>query len=117
LSSVLLQTVRTGLRELADASFQRRVWTGRGDVNEMSSFEEAVSTLLEDSGLKAELDRGDPVFGAELDGELSELRGVLLRIDPQRAPDEIIDDPLMADARQLAAEILTKLPGKEASPY
>jgi hypothetical protein len=109
--SVALETVRAGLRELADAAFQRRVWTGRGAPDEMSSFEEAVSTLFDDSGLEPDLEQGRTVFGPDVDGELRALRDLLQRIDPFRDPDDIIDDPLMQDARDRAAAILDAIPG------
>ena len=110
MSQVLAEVVQAGLRELADEDFQRRVWTGRGAPAEMSSFDEAVETLFDDSGLEPELGRGRPVFGSELDSKLLALRDLLQRIDADRYPDEIIDDPLMADARQRAAKILDALP-------
>jgi hypothetical protein len=99
------------LRELADVDFQRRVWTGRGLPDEMSSFVEAVETVFDDSGLEPDLGLGRPVFGPEVDAKLVALGILLQRIAVDRAPDEIIDDPLMADARQQAAAILEVLPG------
>jgi hypothetical protein len=103
---VLMEAVTAGLRELSDVAYQRRVWAGRGSAGEMSSFEEAVSTLFDDSGLEAELERGRPVFGPDVDAQLRSLRSLLQRIDPYRDPDLIIDDPLMGQARQRAASIL-----------
>jgi hypothetical protein len=110
MSSVLIDAVRAGLRELADVDFQRRVWSGRGTSHEMSSFEEAVSTLFDDSGLEPDLEQGRTVFDAEVDAELRALGALLQRIDPFRDPDDIIDDPLMADARRRAAAILDAIP-------
>ena len=101
-----MKTVTAGLRELSDLAFQRRVWTGRGSAGEMSSFEEAVSTLFEDSGLEAELERGRVVFGPDVDAELRSLRSLVQRIDPYRDPDVVIDDSLMGQVRQRAASIL-----------
>jgi hypothetical protein len=111
MSSVLIDTVRAGLRELADVDFQRRVWTARGSSDEMSSFEEAVSTLFDASGLELDLEQGRTVFDSEVDTELRALRDLLQRIDPFRDPDDIIDDPLMADARRRAAAILDAISG------
>ena len=78
----------------------------------MSSFEEAVSTLFDDSGLEADLGQGRPVFGPDVDAELRTLRGLLRSIDAFRDPDDIIDDPLMEEARQRAAVILAAIPGE-----
>ncbi len=111
MSAVQVDTVRAGLRELADVEFQRRVWTGRGLPHEMSSFVEAVETLFDDSGLEPDLGLGRPVFGSHADTKLLALGVLLQRIAANRAPEEIIDDPLMADARRLAAAILELLPG------
>lgn len=106
-----VDTVRAGLRELADVEFQRRVWTGRGLPHEMSSFVEAVETLFDDSGLEPDLGLGRVVFGSMVDAKLQALGVLLQRIDTDREPDAIIDDPLMADARRQAAVILEMLPG------
>jgi hypothetical protein len=111
MTCVLLDTVRAGLRELADIEFQRRVWTGRGGADEMSSFEEAVETLFDDSGVEPNLGLGRPVFGPPLDAKMLALGELLDRIEADRSPDEIIDDPLMVDVRRAAAAILEALPG------
>lgn len=111
MSSVAVETVRAGLLELADAEFQRRVWTGRGLPHEMSSFVEAVETLFDDSGLEPDLGLGRPVFGPEVDAKLGILSDLLRRIAVDRTPDELIDDPLMHDVRRQAAAILEVLPG------
>lgn len=110
MTAVLVGAVRAGLRELADVEFQRRVWTGRGVPDEMSSFEEAVATLFDDSGLAIDLDGKRPVFGQDVDLELGALRDLLQHIDPIRDPGEIIDDPQMNSVRQRAAAVLDLIP-------
>lgn len=109
MSAVQVDAVRAGLRELADVEFQRRVWTGRGLPDEMSSFVEAIETLFDDSGLEPDLGLGRPIFGPQVDAKLLALGVLLQRIDANRAPDEIINDPLMDEARRQAAELLELL--------
>lgn len=111
MKAVRVDIVRAGLRELADVEFQRRVWTGRGLPEEMSSLVEAVETVFDDSGLEPDLGLGRVVFGSMADAKLQALGALLQRIDTDRDPDAIIDDPLMDDARRQAAEILEVLQG------
>lgn len=106
MKAVILETVRAGLRELADVDFQRRVWTGRGQPGEMSSFDEAIETLFDDSGLEPDLGLGRDVLGPIVDTKLRALGAVLERIDSSQEPTAIIDAPLMDDVRRQAAEIL-----------
>jgi hypothetical protein len=100
------EAVREALVELADVEYQRRVWTGKDADGEMSSFVEVVERLYGDSGLGDALDRTDSVFGSDVDDGLRRLRLLVARIDGARSPAEIIQDPLLADARQFASEIL-----------
>jgi hypothetical protein len=81
----------------------------------MASYEEAIETLFTDSGLGDELERADVVFGGEVDAELRALLTLVQRIDAQRKPIEIIDDPLMAEARERAAAILDLIPAEGSS--
>jgi hypothetical protein len=100
--------VRSGLAELADAEYQRRVWFGR-DSNEMSSFTEAVATLFDDSGLGDALDSGAPIYGLDVDEALRELSALVGNVDVERAPVDVVDDPAMPAVRSLAATILERL--------
>jgi hypothetical protein len=105
---VMTHLVRSGLEELADAEFQRRVWRGQ-ENGRMSSFVECVSTLFDDSDLGRALDRGTPVYEVEVDDQLRTLRELVARIDGSRSPDEILRDPLMPVARSAAAAALRSL--------
>ena len=106
--SVYTETVREALTELSDAEYQRRVWTGQGAANEMSSFDESVERLFGDSGLSIALERGS-VYGSHVDDELRKLDDLVGRIDGARSPSEILRDPLLDPVRQLASEILRAL--------
>lgn len=106
--AVLKELVRSGLEELSDTAFQERVWLG-SSASEMSSFEECVSKLYEDSGLDLALENRQPVYRPDLDNELRELGALLSKIDGMRAPSDILTDPLMGRARILAAKILTQV--------
>ena len=101
--------VREALAEMSDVDFQRRVWAGHGDMDEVSSFDECMSHLFDDSGIGDDLDRNSPVFDAAVDADLRTLLALVQRIDPLRHPDEVIDDPLMREARQQAASIMRRI--------
>jgi hypothetical protein len=97
------------LKELADLGFQRRVWLATGGP-EVSSFEEAVCGLFNDTGLGDLLEKQrSPVFGPESDAKLREIRGLtrhasqsLYSLDPSA----LIEHPAMKHIRDLAGEIL-----------
>ena len=99
--------VKEALAELADASFQQRVWLAETGP-EVGSVVEATSQLLDDSGLGDAIDAGhELVFTAEVD----ELLGALaVKLRPltsgARSPSEILADERMLDVRALAAEAL-----------
>jgi hypothetical protein len=107
--SVYVEVVRSALEELADADYQRRVWTGRGGADEMSSFEECFERLFGDSGLGLALEHNQPVFGSGVDGNLQRLSDLLARIDGRRSPAKIVQDPAMERVRELASEVLLAL--------
>ena len=75
-------------------------------TDEMSSFVECVSRLYDDSGLDLALERDQTIYGSEIDDDLEALGVLVADIDSSKSPHEIIMDPLMSDARDLAASIL-----------
>jgi hypothetical protein len=105
---VIQDLVDDALRELADEALQMALWTASTGP-EVSSFEECVCTLFDDSGLGDELERGAVVYSSDLDQQLANLRRVLARVDGRRPPDAVLRDPSVARARSLAASILTDL--------
>jgi hypothetical protein len=68
--TVVVPRILEALRDLADRDFQHRVWI-EGSATEVSSLNEVFSALFDDSGLRDALSRGQLVFSAELDEELS----------------------------------------------
>ena len=105
---VIHELVEDGLRELADEADQGRLWTASTGP-EVSSFTECVCRLFDDSGLVDELDRGREVYTQEIDQNLVDLRRLLRRVDDTRAPEAILEDPVVTEARSLAVSILGKL--------
>ena len=101
--------VVSGLRELADIDYQRRVWLALDPRGEMSSFEEAVETVFDDSGLGPELEAMRSTFGTFIDAQLAALDRLLHLVDARRSVEDVIDDPIMARVRAQAAAILRYL--------
>jgi hypothetical protein len=106
---VIDEHVEGALRELADEHEQRRLWLSTGADGEVSSPTECVCRLFDDSGLGDELERDRVVYTPGIDGRLTLLRKAMKRIDADRHPQALIDDPGMAEVRDLAAEVLTLL--------
>lgn len=105
MTGVLTQIVIDALVELADEDVQRRRWTATMGL-EVGSFTEAVSQLLDDSGLGDALDSGREVYGAQTDELLAELADSLTRIDGSRSPQIVLADKRMDEVRRLAAGAL-----------
>ena len=99
--------VKEALAELADTSYQRRVWlASAGPV--VGSFDEAVCQLYDDSGLGDALERGSGrVFSAEIDEALTAL-GAQLQWFTDRTlhPEEILADKRFEDIRGSSGQIL-----------
>jgi hypothetical protein len=100
--------IREALTELADADYQRRVWTATSGP-EVGSFSEAISRLYDDSGLGDALDADREVYGPELDGMLRSLATAIDGIDGRRPPAELIEDPHLVSVRRQAASILRRI--------
>jgi hypothetical protein len=98
------------LTELSDESLQRRRWLAEGvdpsGAVEMSSFEEAVCGLFDDTGLSGALEKGATGFGEDVDRQLRELHKLLNPIDSRRSPKEIMSDPRMARVRKISSDLL-----------
>ncbi|MFC5503188.1 hypothetical protein ACFPJ4_13145 [Lysinimonas soli] len=94
------------LQELADERFQVEVWAGL-DPARMSSFVECCEGLFDDSGLGDALDAGD-VFGPELDRALTDLNAQLSTVDEYASIQELLANPRLTAARDMAAAILTR---------
>lgn len=70
------ELICNALGELADATYQRRVWI-EGGAGERASMEEVVAALFHDSGLDAALDNNAVCFTETVDEELRSLRSLL----------------------------------------
>jgi hypothetical protein len=99
------ELIRDALRELSDEEFQRESWLSPEMPN---SYTEAVCELFDDSALGHALDKG-PVFGNLIDDTLREVSRVAARINAERRPEEVINDPLMPELRRLAGQALRAL--------
>jgi hypothetical protein len=95
------------LEELGHRELQERLWLSTsGDV---SSFEEAVCQLFDDSGLAERLAKGPAVFSEQTDALLCELSDCLLGINANRPPMDIIYDPALGRIRHLALRALARI--------
>lgn len=104
--------IEEALRDLSDRDYQMRSWvdpTGE----DVSSFEETVSSLFDDSGLGHALGRGRPVFSPEVDGRLIRLRALVAAIDTRRGPIEIVNDSKMEAVRVEARQALDSITAVE----
>lgn len=108
MTNVVGDLVMDALRELANRSYQERVWLGQGDA-EVSSFVECVERLFSDSGLGYALDRGEAVFSDTIDAKLRDLRARLGKIDGARPPTDVVNDPAMDLVRSLAEDTIAEL--------
>jgi hypothetical protein len=55
------------------------------------------------------LERGNEVYGSEIDNQLRELRNMLSRVDGRRPPEQIVADPVLIAARLLSAGLIRRL--------
>jgi len=93
------------LQELGDIEIQRRHWNSTGqDGEEVSSFIEAIECLFTDTGLGSALEKGRSGLDEQTVKTFDELLRVLMKINDDRLPNEIINDPAMEAVRRLARE-------------
>lgn len=111
------QHICWGLEHWASEEEQRRTWLSDGsDGLEVSSYNEALETLFSDGDVSRDLEQGRTVFSISIDFKLKELERLIMQIDGQRLPQEVLADPKMIGARRLASELLdliTALPNAE----
>jgi hypothetical protein len=104
----LHELVEDGLRDLADPEVQSRLWLA-SDGSEASSLTECRETLWSDSGLADALEGGGIVYTAQIDEQLRRLRGTLTQIDDLRPPRDVLSDPSLLVARELASNLLLSI--------
>lgn len=95
------------LRELASTEFQERVWV-RGVGPEISSYEELVCQLFDDTGLGALLasESASAVFGDEALGHLLRLSAVVDEVPRGMSAEALLQLPVW--------KVLTEVAGKAA---
>lgn len=98
------------LRDLSDADFQRRAWqASEGPV--VSSFEEQVCQIFDDTGLADVLDATEspPELNEETFSVLKELHSAVARVDAAVPPGRLLRDPRVKEVREIAARALSLL--------
>lgn len=99
---MLDSVVREALVELAEASYQQRVWLAAGSP-EVGSLAEARERLFDDSGLADVLESRVEIYGPEPHNALSAWLG---KLDTGRSPASLLSDPRLQRVRMLAATAL-----------
>lgn len=113
--NVQVDAVKEALAELADRSYQERVWLASS--GEVSSPVEVFSQLYDDSGLGHALGTGNEVFSSSLDEDLVLLEKLLTEAtDGSPHPADLLDQDSMALIRELAASALFALVRLSANP-
>lgn len=108
-----LYMIRQDLADLANASYQWRVWTGR-DPDMMDSLVERVESLFTDSGLGEALESG-AVFGDPIDSAFRTLGSVvdrLMELEDHRPIEEVLAMPEAERCRRIAQSLLEMLPAE-----
>lgn len=108
MSDVINELVEDALRELSDEQRQRELWLAESGP-EVSSLEECIARLWNDSGLGPALEGEATVYSPQIDAHLRDLRRVLARVDPWRPPLKILSDPMLHSARSAASSVLVEL--------
>ena len=107
--TIHLSNVIECLRELSDIEFQRRVWVD-GSGPDVSSFEELICQLFDDTGLDDAIESGAArdELGEEIATRLQDLDSAIARIDRSLSADLLVEHPAMEDVRQLASTVLSQ---------
>jgi hypothetical protein len=105
------KSLREALRQLADLELQQKLWTSDGSNGaDFSSFAEAVEQLFTDTGLSYLLEKDKAKLGKEAESLLGSLKIALGKVDVSHGPLRTIDDPNMAEVRNLAKRLLEMIP-------
>ena len=96
------------LKELADETYQRRIWLNTGDRPGMTlSFTEAAINVFDDACVAPALEEGKVILDPNVTQALQELHNATNAVSEYRPPEEIINDPMMETVRQRAARVLS----------
>jgi hypothetical protein len=104
------------IRQLASIEFQERVWV-RGDGPEVSSFDELVCQLFDDTGLGEVLlaGRGAATFGVDADLELRRLSDMLDRVPAGLDAGSLLRHPIWPEVLVVARRAAALLPDSAAA--
>jgi len=99
-----------GLRELADAQLQERLWV-KGDASAMSSFSEAIAYTFDDSHVGQAIDSSylQNNFPNSFVNKILSLRKLVRAIPESSTPQDIVAHPKMQEVRAIAQELLNSL--------
>ena len=97
--------IKDSLKELADKSYQGASLDGFG-AGVMSTPDEVVCRLFNDSGLDIAYNKGRAVYGEEIDDKLKELGSLVEKLPYDSPPMKLIEDERMIPVRKMAADIL-----------
>ena len=104
------------LSELADRSFQERIWTNKDNPKGyVASFTETDINLFDDALVSDALERGAIIYDSKVTKSLRELDAATRAVEGYRSAEEIINDPLMQIVRDKAAEVLALIEASDAS--
>ena len=109
--------IKESLAGIADARFQEAAWTSTaGPI--VSSLQEDISQLFDDTGLGSDLDKGALVFTAEIDDQLRALDRALAKLSEIAGPvEDILASEEMARTRSLAATTLFAIVRHDAATH
>jgi len=105
MSWIGVELIIEGLEELCDRQVQEKLWLSDGS-SDVSSFSEAVEKLFTDSALGSALDSESTGYSPALVDSFRELRTQVAKIDQNRAPAIILNDPILLDIRSLSVKTL-----------
>lgn len=107
---ILITSLKESLGDLADIDFQRRAWLS-ADGPEVSSFDELICQVFDDTGLSDVIDKPylEDIVGRAAAARLRTLDRAVSEIDSDLPPAELILLPEMARIRELARQALEEL--------
>ena len=98
-----------GLQELESESEQEWLWLSDGSNGYWSCLEEAYYGLFDDSTFAYQVESGETELGAHIDSMLRDLDDVLMEVDGNRPPEQVIADPKMKTVRAMASRTLSEV--------
>ena len=102
------------LDELRNLETQKRLWV-IGDPHEISSLEEAIASLYDDSVLDYALEKKNQVFTADIDFKLVRLSKLFNKLDRNRDAADIIYTEEWRVIRELANDLYHLIENSEVA--